>query len=199
MTHEQKQQVQHRQERIQPRCEGSVSSQGEGTSRPKGKAIDPKEWGNLDLSDKELGIGAQAAALDSFKKMAQPKYTNERNSQGTKEKSASPHRECAQQHDHRASRQHYKQSERPAESQLSTQIAPKSYLGSALKKVGHQRTSKYAFKSPPNHEFDMSSPDESPSTPSSDSSDNSSQSDENSDDHWRPRIHQQDNCHGRNK
>ena len=80
MTCEQKPQVQRCQEKIQPRREGSVSSRGEGPSRPKGKGIDPKEWGNLNLSDEELSIEAQAAALDSFRKTTQPEYTKERSS-----------------------------------------------------------------------------------------------------------------------
>ena len=37
----QKQQIQRRQEKVHPRRESSVSSRGEGTSKPKEKGIDP--------------------------------------------------------------------------------------------------------------------------------------------------------------
>ena len=43
MTQEQWQQVQRRLERVQPRHEESVSSRGEGPSKPKGKMTDPRE------------------------------------------------------------------------------------------------------------------------------------------------------------
>ncbi|KAF5334544.1 hypothetical protein D9611_013826 [Ephemerocybe angulata] len=42
---------------------GSTSSRGEGLSEPKGKGIDPKNWGALDLSDDELE--AQRALYES--------------------------------------------------------------------------------------------------------------------------------------
>ena len=55
-------------------------SQGEGPSRPKGKMIDPREWGNLNLSQESLDIEAQAAALDSYKN--QPRTTREYSKEG---------------------------------------------------------------------------------------------------------------------
>ena len=44
------------------------SNENEGGNDPepipdKGKAIDPREWGNLEISDKELDTQAQAKAL----------------------------------------------------------------------------------------------------------------------------------------
>ena len=43
--------------------ENSISSQGEGTSKLKGKGIDPRKWGNLNISRESLDIEAQRAAL----------------------------------------------------------------------------------------------------------------------------------------
>ena len=68
MTADQKQQVQRRQEKVQPRRKSSVTSQGEGPSKPKGKGIDPREWGNVNFSNDSLDVDAQAAALNSYKK-----------------------------------------------------------------------------------------------------------------------------------
>ncbi|KAF6765661.1 hypothetical protein DFP72DRAFT_1039464 [Ephemerocybe angulata] len=42
----------------------SVSSRGEGPSKPKGKGVDPKNWGALDLSDSE--IEAQQVLYESL-------------------------------------------------------------------------------------------------------------------------------------
>ena len=90
MTQEQRQQVQRRLEKIQPRCEESVSSRGEGPSKPKGKMTDPREWGNLHLSEEELSLEAQTAALNSFaKNVKDTGYTNERPRHGRR--TATPH------------------------------------------------------------------------------------------------------------
>ncbi|KAF5338647.1 hypothetical protein D9611_012820 [Ephemerocybe angulata] len=43
----------------------SVSSRGEGPSQPKGKGIDPKNWGDVDISDSE--VEAQRALYDSIR------------------------------------------------------------------------------------------------------------------------------------
>ena len=37
-----------------------------GTSKNKGKTIDPREWGNLSLDEDEVNIQAQKAALESY-------------------------------------------------------------------------------------------------------------------------------------
>ena len=44
-----------------------MSSRGEGTSKLKGKNVDPCEWGNIDFSRESLDIDAQMAALKSYK------------------------------------------------------------------------------------------------------------------------------------
>src|SRR6266567_8695122 len=37
-----------------------------GTSKNKGKMIDPREWGNLNLDEDEVNVQAQKAALESY-------------------------------------------------------------------------------------------------------------------------------------
>ena len=66
MTGSQKETVSRRHRKVTSRRDTSVMSKGEGTSRPKGKGIDPREWGNLNISQEELNIEAQAAALKSL-------------------------------------------------------------------------------------------------------------------------------------
>ena len=45
----------------------SNSSKGEGTSRLKGKGINPKEWGDADFFEGEVDLESQHAALESWK------------------------------------------------------------------------------------------------------------------------------------
>jgi hypothetical protein len=70
MTAEQKQHLQRRHEKVRPRRD-SLSSHGEGPSNPKGKDIDPREWGNVNISPDSYDVGAQAAALNSWKNLHQ--------------------------------------------------------------------------------------------------------------------------------
>ena len=67
LTKEQQQKLQKRQEKIRPRQASSTSSRGEGLSKAKGKTIDPREWGNVNLSHDSLDVDAQAAAWNSLK------------------------------------------------------------------------------------------------------------------------------------
>ncbi|KAG2365356.1 hypothetical protein BDR07DRAFT_1481479 [Suillus spraguei] len=45
----------------------SNESRGEGTSRDKGKAPDPRNWGNVGLEEEEVDLDAQRAALAPFR------------------------------------------------------------------------------------------------------------------------------------
>ena len=56
-------------------------SQGEGTS--KGKGVDPRNWGNVGISDTDLDIDAQASMLENFK-------ANQNSEQRTKAQVVSP-------------------------------------------------------------------------------------------------------------
>ena len=153
------------QEKARPRRDTSVSSRGEGPSRPKGKGTDPREWGNVDFSREDIDVEAQAAALRSFKKSAKaagkrPKEKSHR--RDGKPRSSNQDRERRGRHDVSSSKKH-KKSHRPLETQPAAQIAPRSYLGTALKAVRHSRGSRLP-----------SEPSSSSSSSSSDSSSDSS-------------------------
>ncbi|KAG2098402.1 uncharacterized protein F5147DRAFT_815844 [Suillus discolor] len=45
----------------------STESRGEGTSRDKGKAPDPRNWGDVELEDGEVDLDAQRVALETFR------------------------------------------------------------------------------------------------------------------------------------
>jgi hypothetical protein len=124
MTSRERDIVQRRQEKVPVGRESSLSSRGEGPSKPsKGKGIDPREWGNANISQDSLDIGAQAAALESI---AQHKH-KKRVRKGRRER-----------HHHATySRERRSHSIRlPAESRPVTQIAADSYLGAAFRKIG---------------------------------------------------------------
>ena len=206
MTDEQRQQVLRRQEKIQPRRGSSTSSRGEGPSRPKGKVIDPREWGNVNISQESLNIDAQAAALDSFKNQADNReHLAKPHRRRNRSRSASlnhSRRHASHQPAEQRGKRSSKRSRRPAETQPAAQIAPKSYLGTALRSVGH-----------PRHPKPSSNPSDSPESSSSSyssSSDSSSStgtdtvtesSDESSTDSEQERSskRRRDQRHGRNR
>ena len=199
MTQEQWQQVQRRLERVQPRREESVSSWGEGPSKPKGKMTDPHEWGNLNLSEEELSLEAQTAVLNLFaKNIKNTEYSNERPCHG--KRTMTPHQERHRQHNQRGqqlTKRKHGCSRRPTESQPSAQISPKSYLGTALKGVGHSRRSGHPSKSPSDLESDASMSDQSSSLSSPTEED--TQGSDTSDDRPWPSKRRRDNHHGRNR
>jgi hypothetical protein len=67
LTHAQKERIMRRHENVRNSHHERSESRGEGTSNPKGKQIDPREWGNVNLSDSEADVNAQHAALESYK------------------------------------------------------------------------------------------------------------------------------------
>ena len=66
MTTQQKETLRRRQQNVNILRDSSVSSREEGPPRQKGKTIDPREWGNVNISQDSLDIAAQTAALESF-------------------------------------------------------------------------------------------------------------------------------------
>ncbi|KAG2092938.1 uncharacterized protein F5147DRAFT_657550 [Suillus discolor] len=62
-----------------PASDGSESeeSPGEGPSRSKGKAPDPRNWGHADIEEDDLDLEAQRAALDTYR-AARDKETHHR-------------------------------------------------------------------------------------------------------------------------
>jgi len=135
LTHEQKKQIQHRQEKIQVRQNESMSSRGEGPSQPKGKAIDLREWGNTNLSTESLDIEAQMAAFNSIKTRDQSHKHPKRQSSHDREGVSDYHHSCHSKHRAKSPAKRTYRNKCSAASQPAAQIAPKSYLGTALKNV----------------------------------------------------------------
>ena len=92
-----------------------MSSRGEGPSGPKGKSIDPREWGNINISHESLDIEAQTAALNSFK--VHPKEKDPKLGRNNAQRSKRLGDSLSKRSKHAG---------KPAESQPSAQIAPKA-------------------------------------------------------------------------
>jgi hypothetical protein len=120
LTSQQKETLRRRQKKVSADRDHSISSRGEGPSRPTGKGIDPREWGNVNISSESLDLNAQAAALDS---LAQKNRS--------KRREAKSHNKHTYPRDRRS-----KSMQLPAESRPVAQIAAGSYLGTALRNVG---------------------------------------------------------------
>ena len=204
LTKEQRQKLRQRQEKIRPRrdSDSSTPSRGEGTSKRKGKTIDPREWGNVNLSRDSLDVDAQAAAWNSLKSQHGASGPSQRTHHKRSHRQPQE-KERARQRKHRSSKAP-RTSERPAETQPAAQIAPKSYLGSALRNVGHQKRSRRTPGSPssPSSSSSDSPSDSSDSSSTSSRDDSSESSSEESDDdrrgHGRGKK-RRSNRHGRNK
>jgi hypothetical protein len=127
LTAEQKQKIQLQQKKVRKR-DNSSSSRGEGPSEPKRKAKDPQEWGNVDFSRENLGMEAQATALEFFKrKLKDQKHLKKKTHR--KRRSRSTNRDTSQQREKdgkKTAKGFSNRGERPAESQPSAQIAPKA-------------------------------------------------------------------------
>ena len=69
LTQEQKDCVQRRQDKVATQHkEASPNEMDAGTSRKKGKAIDPREWGNAGIDPEEMDIRIQEAMFDAYQK-----------------------------------------------------------------------------------------------------------------------------------
>ena len=66
MTQEQKDQVQRRQDKVTTRQENNLPEPG--PSRSKGKAVDPREWGNAGIEPEELDINVQEAMIKAYER-----------------------------------------------------------------------------------------------------------------------------------
>ena len=160
----------------------STSSRGEGPSRPKGKGIDLREWGNANLSSESLDLEAQAAALKSF-----AHYKDSRNERGgvqqNKTSSRRLRRSAAPQ--------------LPAESRPVDQIAQNSYIGAALRNVGRNS---HRREHPGHDDPSSSDPDSTDSgKDTSGSSGNRGNGRNPAQSISYPTRRRQDNRHGRNK
>jgi hypothetical protein len=170
LTDEQRKNFQRRQEKIPPQRDDSVSSRGEGLSmaRRQGKTIDPREWGNVNLSRESLDIEAQAAAFASFKTPVKPTDYPGEDTPGYQEVSQWADSLMAQASSRQPSektgrkRRHSQRATRPRESQPAAQIAPGSYLGTALKHIERASGSRHVPRLPSSNP--SSSPDSSSSS-----------------------------------
>ena len=63
LTTKERQRILRHHEKMVAHRDSSLSSRGEGPSRLKGKAIDPREWGNMNISQESLDLGAQLLPL----------------------------------------------------------------------------------------------------------------------------------------
>ena len=153
LTEQQKEMLRRRKYKVPVQWDSSMSSRGEGPSEPKGKGIDPREWGNVNIRQDSLDIGAQAAALDSIAQQQdrrQRRKTTKKKGNKTDLRSSIP--------------------KLPVESRPVAQIATDSYLGTALRNVGHTR----------HHPSSGGGDSPSPSEPTSDEEDETSSEEGNS-------------------
>ena len=179
LTTQQKEILRRRRERLPFDPDESESSREEGPSKDKGKGIDPREWGNVNISRESLDRDVQAAALASI--------VNLKKEKGRKHKTT--HHKARRSLDRRS-----QPVQLPAESRPVAQIAPRSYLGTALNNVGRRGNRAPEGGSPV------------PSDPSSDSDGDTSYSSDASKTEEDPKIprrsgsrSRRSNRHGRNK
>ena len=66
MTTPQRDVLHRRQKKVHMQQRSPTPSRKEGTSRQKGLGIDPREWGNVNISRESLDLEAQATALESI-------------------------------------------------------------------------------------------------------------------------------------
>jgi len=115
-----------------------------GTSKNKGKNIDPREWGNLNLDEDEINVQAQKAALESYnltlaqkKKELKGKFSQLQTSPEPNIDANSVPADRTPEPNRRIQRK--EKIARVPESRPVDQIAPDSYLGKALQKLADSR------------------------------------------------------------
>jgi len=115
-----------------------------GTSKNKGKIIDPCEWGNLNLDEEEVDLQAQEAALESYRlTLAQKKKELKEKALQLQistevDKNANSYPASRSPEPNRRVQRKEKIARVP-ESRPVDQIAPDSYLGKALEKLTDNR------------------------------------------------------------
>ena len=87
---EQQELIQRRQQKIATQHrESSPRETGLSNPKSKGKGIDPREWGNMNISQESLNVEAQAAALDSYTQQSKQKNKPSKK-KGSKRRLANP-------------------------------------------------------------------------------------------------------------
>ena len=172
--------IQHRQDKVAAHREPSVSSREEEAPNRKGKTIDPRNWGNVNISQESLEV--QAAVLDSFAEAQ--KHAKSKIRQHIPKIYPTPSKECSLS-------RHL-----PAESRPVAQFAKDSYLEAALCNVGRSNEK--------SRRKGAGTPSSLSSSGSSSGGKDSSSSDEDSprgagDSSVGGYQHRRDNRHGRSK
>lgn len=161
----------------------SVSSNDEGPSRDKGKGIDPREWGNVNISHESLDVEAQAAALESYAKRPPEMNKGKHGKKPRKER-------------HPAKNKSEYSRQLPAESRPVNQIPKDSYLGAALRDIG--RNSRSRSKGDDSPYSSDSSSGGSESSSNGDNSDNSESDTSSTGSSSSDNRRRKNNRHGRN-
>ncbi|KAF8800028.1 hypothetical protein BYT27DRAFT_7217359 [Phlegmacium glaucopus] len=201
LTKQQKQHIHRRHAKVRARRSESVSSREEGTSKPKGKAPDPREWGNSGLTQEELDIETQAAVLDSYnnrnnytnssRQRERPKLEPRRPERPPVESASGNRRSVTTKRRTRGAEATVSRPIRPAESQPAAQIAARSYLGTALQNVGRSRNEKTRHSFPSDLQGSSYTSNESSDTDSESGSQTSSDKNRSENSSQRHRYHRQ--------
>ncbi|PPR02115.1 hypothetical protein CVT26_008845, partial [Gymnopilus dilepis] len=171
LTKQEKEKISRRNEKVKKAThhhrDSSVSSRGEGQSQSKGKGVDPRNWGSLQLDDAEADIELQAAALKSYKEASRKENFSGANIL-PEVRAPTMERETPSATDMRSvkfDKHARKEKILPENYRPATQIMPNSYLGIALRRAAeadkHDNPKKTRVPSTP------SSPSSSPSSESS--------------------------------
>ena len=184
MTAQQKETFKRRKDTIQTvdNQEESASSRGEGPANPKGKGVDPRNWGNANISQESLDPMAQTAAYESIvqqKDRSEARRSLPMANQANNLPLPSPRL--------------------PAESRPVTQIAKNSYLGAALRSVGRKKTGQGIGGSPPSSDPGSSEDETSTSSEEYSSDPGTNSSDQESISSYERLRRRRDHRHGRNK
>jgi hypothetical protein len=172
LTTAQKEIIALRQKKVNVNPPDELVPREEGHSGSKGKGIDPRNWGNVQLDEDEANVEAQQAALDSFRSKNKPFERDEppHSSVVPSEPEKRGESTARSQRTSKTPVIRAPKNTRPIESRPEAQIAPKSFLGVTLGKLG-KKSSRRGSSSPSDSSSSESSSDS--SSPESESSDSS--------------------------
>jgi hypothetical protein len=148
LTNAQKEKIALRQKKVNP---PELEPYDEGPSGSKGKNVDPRNWGNVQLNEEEADVEAQQAALDSLRARKKQSKRGQRDLPPHLNQAIAPTEPERHKNSARPSQRASKtpviqvpKNARPPESRPEAQIAPKSFLGITLQKVGKGTRRNYA-------------------------------------------------------
>ena len=128
MTTEQQEQVARRQERVD--LQGGISQNKAEASLHKGKAIDPRNWGNVDIAPEEMDVNTQKAMIDEYSRGQKEARKGRKDPRDLEKDFQAP---AVPRHESIVSTKNAET--RRAGSKPATQIVPNSSLGIALGNV----------------------------------------------------------------